>query len=153
MKVKYKKSMIWFALAIIWFGMTIFLYQKYIPSAPEESLVRQFVALVVVPALVGVYYLLMPMINYCTLTDTHIKIHKSAIIIQQKIAKEKLDYCRVTGRDLEFVLKDGKIYGLHLDWCIKAEAIQLVKKLQSFTMVYDGHTTRSIDLKDIDVLA
>ena len=153
MNVKYKPSIIWITMAILWTAITVYIYQRYIPSADPEYLLVRIITLVVLPGLIAVYYFAMPLISYCKLTDKVISIHKSAVIFRNKIKREDLDYCRVQRQDLEFYLKNGKDYAIHLDWSNKEQAVALIKKLQSFTTVYEGNSQRSIDLKDIDVLS
>jgi hypothetical protein len=140
-------------MAIIWFAITVFVYQKYIPSAPEEFLIVRIITLVILPLSIAFYYLAMPLISYCTLTDDMITIHKNAVVFRYKIKREELDYCRVNRRDLEFYNTKGKSIAIHLDWSNRAQVIQLIKKLQSFTQVYEGNSQRNIDLKNIDVLS
>lgn len=153
MNVKYKPSIIWVVMAVLWAAITFYIYQKYIPNAEAEYLLPRLILVIILPLIISVYYLAMPLINYCTLTDTHISIHKSAIILRTKIKRSDLECCRVQRRDLEFYLKNGKNYAIHLDWSNREQAIALIKKLQSFTPVYESNSNRNIDLKNIDVLS
>ncbi len=151
MKVKYKFSIIWVIMAIIWFAITLFVYQKYIPNAPDEYLMVRIITLVILPISIGLYYLAMPLINYCTLDDNMITIHKNAVVFRYKIKRDELECCRVNRNDLEFYTVKDKSFAIHLDWSNKEQVIQLIKKLQSFTQVYEGNTQTSIDLKDFDL--
>ncbi len=93
----------------------------------------------------------MPLINYCTLDDNMITIHKNAVVFRYKIKRDELECCRVNRNDLEFYTVKDKSFAIHLDWSNKEQVIQLIKKLQSFTQVYEGNTQTSIDLKDFDL--
>ncbi len=153
MRVKYKPSIIWVIMAILWAAITVYLYQRYIPSTDPEYLLVRIVTIVILPGLIALYYLAMPLISYCKLTDKEISIHKSAFIFRNKIKRDDLECCRVHRRDLEFYHKNGKNYAIHLDWSDREQAIALIKKLQSFTNVYEGNSQRNIDIKDIDTLS
>lgn len=153
MSVKYKPSIIWIIMAILWTAITVYIYQRYIPSTDPEYLLVRIITIVILPALIALYYLTMPLISYCKLTEKKISIHKSAIIFRNTIKREDLECCRIHRRDLEFYHKNGKNYAMHLDWSNKEQTIELIKKLQSFTNVYEGNSQRIIDLKDIDTLS
>jgi len=153
MKVKYKLNPVWIIMGIIWTAISIFLYFKYIPDSEAEFSQIRMVTLVALPALVAIYYYLMPLINYCKVTDRNVAIHKSMIIFTYKIKREDLACCRVLGRDLVFYSHKNKDYAIHLDWSNKEQVIDLIKHLQSFTQVYDGNSKRSININDISTLA
>jgi len=150
--VKYKPSIIWVIMGILWSAITVYIYQRYIPSTDPEYLLVRLITLVILPGLIAIYYFAMPLINYCKLTDKEISIHRSALIFRNKIKRENLDCCRIQRRDLEFYQKDGKNYAMHLDWSDREQAIALIKKLQSFTNVYEGNSKKSINIKDIETL-
>lgn len=153
MKVKYKGIITWKVMAALWFVFSVFVYYRWIATASEEyALIRVF-SVLALTILIGVYYLSMPLINYVTLSNDKISIHQSSIIIRRRIKLEQLDCCRVSKRDLEFYLKNGRSFAIHLDWCNREQAIALIKKLQSTVNIYDGNSQRNINLKDIDVIS
>lgn len=152
MKVKYKVSPIWLSMAGLWVAITVFLYFKYMPGTEAAYVAPRFFSLVIMPFSIAVYYFLMPKISYLTLDEEKISIHKNAVIIRTNIKISELDCCRVERNDLEFYTKKGKSHAIHLDWTNRDEAIALIKKLQSFTQVYDGGTNRQVNLSDIKPL-
>lgn len=153
MKVKYKNILTWKIMAIVWFLLTGFAYFRWVKNPPENLVVERVFLLLGLTLLIGIYYLSMPKISYCTLKDQKISIHQSSVIIRRTIKLEQLDCCRVSKRDLEFYLKNGRSFAIHLDWCQRDQAIELIKALQSSVMVYDGNTQRSIKLNNIEVFS
>lgn len=153
MKVKYKNILTWKIMALVWFALAGFVYIRWVANAPDEFLIQRAVFVLGLVIIIGIYYLMMPRISYVILDEQRISIHKSSVIIRQKIKKENLECCRVKERDLEFYLKNGKSYAIHLDWCEKDQVIAFIRKLQAFVNVYEGNTNKSVNLKDIDSIS
>jgi len=139
-------------MAVVWFALAGFVYIRWVANAPDEFLIQRAIFVLGLVILIGIYYLLMPRINYIISDDEKISIHKSSVIIRQKIKRADLECCRVKDRDLEFHLKNGKSYAIHLDWCDKEQVISFIRKLQANVNVYEGETHTNINLSNIETL-
>lgn len=147
MKVKYKLSLTWIILAILFIVLTVFLYSKYSYLTDANNL-QIFLLL---PALISIYYFLMPTINYIRIKDDELFLHKSFVIFTHKIKLSDIHHCKLMRKDLVIFTNNEDVYPIHLDWSKKEPMIAFVKFLSERCRMedQDENSFRLEKLKDI----
>lgn len=152
MKLQYKKKLVWIIMGLVWLGLTIFIFFKYIPNAPDAYQVQRTLLLMGLGVVITAYYFCMPLLTYAKIDDEKILLYRNGGLIKTKIYKENLVCCRVQRKDLEFHVGNERSHAIHLDWCNMEEVIPFIKEIQKTNVVYEGNGNTILDLNEIDKL-
>lgn len=133
MKIKYKFSAVWVAMAFIWLLISLFLLNNYIDKV-EISVLPVILFL---PVVVIIYYMSMPLINYISFDDQVLQIHKSFIVFKYKVPYSNLDHCNVMNKDFVVFTKDENVYPIHMDWMRKEDMLSLFETLSKHCRIED----------------
>lgn len=152
MKVRYKPSPMWIGLGILWIALALFLFVRVMPEIEEQYYVRQLLTMVALPLILSFYFFMMPRINYLTIKEDLIVVHKSVIIFKLKLNRSELLFCRVIDKDLIFYDTKDKMLTIHLDWCHKDDAIKALEHIQTFTKIFEGYSSEPLNISEIKCL-
>ncbi|MBN2796005.1 MAG: hypothetical protein JXR88_11405 [Clostridia bacterium] len=133
MKIKYKFSAVWVAMAFIWLLISYFLLNNYVDKVDVSVLP----VILVLPVLIIVYYIAMPLINYIVIDQELIQIHKSFIIFKHKVKVSEIHHCNIMNKDFVIFTKNEDVFPIHMDWMRKEEMISIFEIISKTALIQD----------------